>query len=488
MTENTGLLAGIYVRISQDAEDEGLGVARQRRDCESLAERLGWQVAEIYEDNDISASTGKLRPAYTRMTKDIESGYIRGVIVWDVDRLTRTPRELEDIIDWADKHRLSLANVGGEIDLSTPQGRMTARIKGAVARHEVEQSSRRIRRKNLELAEAGRHSGQRPYGWDKPPDKSLVINEAEAAVIRDAVNSILEGESMSGIVTRLNARGVPTLKGNEWNTVGLRSVVKRWRNCGVRTYHGKEMGKGLWEPLYSREKHERLLALLNDPSRAPGDRTGATRGNPPKYLLSHLIQCAECGSPLAGSKPRNYMVTVRLAEGPVKRERKFPARYDCRKIGCQAVGRFMEELDLFVSEYVIALLEREGVQVLGGDDDAAKESRDAISALEAKLSLISDQFVSDLITADQFQRMTAQLRPRLEQAKRNLERAMPPTEGLKDFAGPTARSAWEKATVEQRRHILKTLKRAGMKIVAGKTGRRGGQQDFSALSITWEGI
>lgn len=486
MATTTAINAGIYVRISQDAEDEGLGVARQRQDCERLAEGLGWNVVEVYEDNDISASTGKPRPAYQRMTRDIEAGAIRGVIVWDVDRLTRTPRELEDVIDWANKLGLDLANVGGEIDLSTPQGKMTARIKGAVSRHEVEQASRRIRRKNLELAEQGWHHGPRPFGWDVRPDKTLSINEAEASVVRESAMRTLEGDTLWGIVRELNARGIPTIKGNRWSTAGLRSILRRWRNCGVRTHHGKEMGKGLWEPLYDRETHERLLALLDDPARRTDPNWAPNRGTEVKYLLSGLMHCAGCGSKLAGAKARDYMVTVKLASGPVKRPRHFPARYDCRQDGCQSVMRRMDELDPFVSEVVVQFLEREGVHAGGGEEESAREAREEVEGLEAKLSLISDQFADDIITPDQFQRLTSKLRPRLEEAKRNLVRVTPTSGPLSDVSGPSARDTWENANIEQRREILKALIGFGMKITVGKTGRRRDEEyDYSAIDISW---
>lgn len=129
-TYESTVRAALYLRISRDSEDLGLGVARQRRDCEALAKAKGWHVVDVYEDNDISASTTRPRPAYQRMAQSVEAGELDGVVVWDVDRLTRTPRELEDVIDWAERHGLHLASVGGDFDLGTPQGRMTARIKG----------------------------------------------------------------------------------------------------------------------------------------------------------------------------------------------------------------------------------------------------------------------------------------------------------------------------------------------------------------------
>lgn len=72
--------------------------------------------------------------------------------MWDVDRFTRTPRELEDVIDHADRLGSKLASAGGDIDLATEQGRLMARMKGTVARYEVEQQRRRLKAKHRELA------------------------------------------------------------------------------------------------------------------------------------------------------------------------------------------------------------------------------------------------------------------------------------------------------------------------------------------------
>ena len=72
---------GIYTRISEDREAEGLGVKRQLEDCEQLAANRGWDVIDRYSDNDISAYSGKRRPKYRRMLKDIESGTVDSVVV-----------------------------------------------------------------------------------------------------------------------------------------------------------------------------------------------------------------------------------------------------------------------------------------------------------------------------------------------------------------------------------------------------------------------
>ncbi|GAA1171267.1 recombinase family protein [Nesterenkonia xinjiangensis] len=476
--------AGIYVRISQDTEDTGLGVKRQRQDCEALAARKGWEVVDVYEDNDVSASKGKPRPAYQRLARDVDAGRVRAVVVWDVDRLTRTPRELEGVIEWAERHGLELASVGGEIDLSTPQGRMTARIKGTVARHEVEQLSRRVRRKHQELAEAGKHAGPRPFGWDITADKRLTINRAEAAVVRECVRRVLAGEGLWSIVNDLTERGVTTPRGGPWQTQPLRRMLLRWRNCGIRTYKGQEMGPGQWEPIIDRETHERVVAHLTDPARKTNNRGTAVR-----YLLTSIAECGECGRYLVGKKGYTYRVKVPPLAGesePRYRVRTYAAAYTCPHAGCMRVSRPMTDLDEHVSAVVVGYLEREGVRLLGGDAEAAHEARSRVDALEAKLGLAADQFADDIITGDQFQRITGKLRPQLEAARSQLARSMP-ADGLEGFAGPDAATVWDGADVEQRRRVLRILGEVGLRIRVDRVGSGNGREyDPDSVTVTFE--
>src|SRR6478735_5573657 len=98
------LPAAIYTRISRDREGAGLGVDRQEADCRALAERLGWDVAAVFVDNDISAYSGKPRPQYRAMLEAIKQGRIRGLIAWHPDRLYRRAVDLEEIVTIAEAH------------------------------------------------------------------------------------------------------------------------------------------------------------------------------------------------------------------------------------------------------------------------------------------------------------------------------------------------------------------------------------------------
>src|SRR4051812_47535731 len=92
------MAAAIYARISRDRTGAGLGVERQEADCRELAERLGLDVAAVFVDNDISAYSGKERPGYDEMLRQLKAGSYDAVIVWHQDRLLRRVQDLETYI------------------------------------------------------------------------------------------------------------------------------------------------------------------------------------------------------------------------------------------------------------------------------------------------------------------------------------------------------------------------------------------------------
>ena len=89
--------AAIYTRISSDRDDDRQGVDAQEEDCRRLCERLGWEVAEVYCDNDISAADPrKRRDRYQQMLRDIAARKVDALAVAKADRLHRRPSELEE--------------------------------------------------------------------------------------------------------------------------------------------------------------------------------------------------------------------------------------------------------------------------------------------------------------------------------------------------------------------------------------------------------
>ncbi len=465
--------AAIYCRISRDAEQEGLGVARQEEDCRKLAKREGFTISDVYVDNDISASTKsrKPRPSYNRLLADARTGRIDVILAYSNSRLTRRPAEWLQLIELANTGRIRVKTVAsGEHDLSTADGRAVALTVAAWDAAEAERTAERVARAHKQLAESGAHNGPRPYGWDFNEDRSLRINPAEAAVVRECVQRVLAGDGIWKITRDLNDRGILTSTGRPWATQVLRRMLLRWRNCGIRTHHGKESGPGRWDPIIDRPTHERVVALLTDPVRRSNNR-----GTEAKYLLTSVAYCGECGRYVVGTNEFTY----ELKSG---RTRVYPHSYKCPHAGCMKVQRRMADVDEHVTRVVLGVLERDGVRLLGGDPVAAEQARERVAALEAKLAITADQFADDLITGAQLQRITGKLRPELEAEQAKLRKAQPSTE-LAEYTGPGVAKAWAKADVETRKRIIRLL---GMRITIYRVGPGNGRAyDPESVTIEW---
>jgi hypothetical protein len=117
-----GMRAAVYTRISQDGTGQRAGVSRQLEDCEALADRLGWEVTHRYDDNDLSAYSGPTRPGFEAMLKAMADSEFGAVICWHPDRLFRSMKDLERLIDIANGGRVQLRAVNAMVaaDLGLP--------------------------------------------------------------------------------------------------------------------------------------------------------------------------------------------------------------------------------------------------------------------------------------------------------------------------------------------------------------------------------
>lgn len=92
--------------MSQNREGAGLGVDRQRVDCERLARKLGWRVVAVYTDNNVSAYSERSRPGYRALLDDLENGRADAVLAWHTDRSHRSPTELEDYVEVCERQKV----------------------------------------------------------------------------------------------------------------------------------------------------------------------------------------------------------------------------------------------------------------------------------------------------------------------------------------------------------------------------------------------
>ncbi len=467
----TSRQAAIYCRISQDRTGAGLGVARQREDCEALATRLGWKVVTVLEDNDLSAYSGKPRPGYLALLEAIRRGEVTAVLAWHEDRLHRSPRELEDYIDTCEPRKVPTHFAqAGELDLVTASGRMTARIRGAVTRAESEHKSERTRRAQLQAAQAGKWlGGAQPFGWIVAKDGGAVLDRGPAREVREATTAILGGASLGSVVADLNRRGVTTSTGRAWNYTSLRQVLLRPRNAGLSVLNDEVVGTSVWPPILTEQQWRSVVAVLEDPTRRQ------SKSNVARWLLAGIAVCGTCGGPL-----RSATVAKNRARGTNR------TVYRCRVGGGGHVARAAQDVDDLVTAVIIERMRRDDWRDVllrpgqGGTPDGDALRVDAV-ALRGRLVEAADEYADGNITAGQLAQITAKVRDRLDDVEAAMGRTVRGSTMAPFVSGRDPQTVWSGLTVDRRRAVLEEL----MTVTVLAAQKRGNVFDPESVRIEW---
>lgn len=453
MNATPNFRAALYLRVSRDFTGEGLAVERQREDCLRIAESRGWKVVGEYVDNSISAyNASRKRPEYNRLVADYRAGQFDALICYDLDRLTRQPRQLEDWIDAAQQNGLALVTANGEADLQTDAGQMFARIKAAVARQEMDRKSARQARAARQRSEKGRPPlGVRLMGYTSRGE--LVPDEA--AAVRRIFELFYAGDSLRGVAAMLEAEKQPTRHGRPWHVGTVRGILMNPRYAGHAVYRGERTGqRGDWEPLVSEEVFEAIQARLTDPRRL------RHQGTDRQHLGSGLFLCSQCGGFMQSFSQH---------------------RYRCRS--CQ-FSRNMPPIDEVVHGLVRGVLAGADFAArLVPDDPEGEQLAAQISDVRARLASFEADYDNGLIDGQRFKTAADKARAELEQLNGRLARRSSGASlgHVLKSADPVA--AYDAAPLMVQRGVIAAL--MTVTIFPGVQGRKG--FDPESLKIEWKG-
>jgi site-specific DNA recombinase len=387
----------IYARVSLDQTGEGRSVVRQEDACRALAAARDYDVVGVETDSQ-SAYVERQRPGWERAKAAVERGEADVILAWQLDRITRSLTELEQVIELTERTGASIVTVSGELDLTSSTGRMLARILGAVARAEVETKAARQRLANQQRAAEGKPWPSGPTLFGYGPGGEVV--EAEAEAIQQAADDVLVGVSCYSIARRwseagLFPRSTRRQGGAEprWTPAGVKLLLINPRLAGLATYQGKEVGRGTWVPILDEAQHIQLKAFLTDPSRRVG---GSTAGPKPTTLLSTLAVCGRCGGTLSAGKNRGEFVYICKA-GHVQTPRQQADMW----VRSQAV----KNLALATSTGAFRI--EEEVQVDMAD----------VEKLRKRLDDLAASYAEGAITISQLNTASERLRERIEDAE-----------------------------------------------------------------------
>jgi len=483
------LRAARYLRISEDKAEDEAGVTRQDEDTAKLVADMGWDEAgPAYEDNDLSATKGKPRPAYERLMAAAARGEFDVIVVFQQSRLWRNRRERAEGIEVLSRAGVDvIPTKGARLDLSSAQGRVMAAMLGEFDTLEVEVKGERTQRAQRDATKAGLHlGGPRPFGWRVVPDPARQgkgtlayqlakvkpeLHETEAGEVRRLAHELLAGRSLGALVRDLNERGILTTWGKPWTAASLRVTLTRKRNYGIAEFNGEEF-PGAWPTIFDEATHRKLVTLLADPARR------LSPDNKVKYLLSGIARCGVlgCGLPVKSGSTTNRDGTRRRL-------------YKCPK---EHLFRSQEAADAVVTGVMLELLENmtpaQRLAMLAEDDPGSSVATDA-ARLRGKLAELLDMWQSDEITRPEFKQRSASLRAELQSVERKMARVSKVPILHEFLAAGDMREVWARLPLDRQRSIIREL--LEVMILPGDPGRtlvRGAPltEESVGLEITWD--
>jgi site-specific DNA recombinase len=295
----------IYTRVSSEEQAlEGYSLDAQLHRLRAYCTSQGWTVADVYTDEGISAKDME-RPELQRMLADIRDNKVDVVLVYKLDRLTRSVRDLYEMLHMFEQACVGFKSATEVFDTTTAMGRLFITIVGALAQWERETIGERVYLGQAQMVREGKYFGHTPpYGYALR-DGMLFVHPTEAYVVRTLFDLYLAGMGISRIVKYFNTpeNHVPRPRnGGAWSMKVVHHMLKNPVYCGYVRYGNKSktpnqemvIANSAHEPIISEETFNRAQQLMKQRRRVP------PRSGTGIHPLVGVLRCGMCGGPMIG--------------------------------------------------------------------------------------------------------------------------------------------------------------------------------------------
>jgi site-specific DNA recombinase len=397
----------IYVRVSTEEQaQEGFSIRAQEQKLKDFARIKDWSIFKIYMDEGISGKNLTERPAVQEMIADIENGDVKNVLVFKIDRLTRSTADLVYLIDLFNQEDCSFNSLTESIDTQTASGRMFLKIIGIFAEFERENIIERVKvgieRKVREGYAIG---GCVSYGYDRPKHQKIqTINEDEAEIVKEVFDMFVnQGVPINDIARRLNVRNVTTKNDVAWGSTAIRRLLANSNYIGnVRHHvHDTENGysvEGKHEAIISQEEFDIAQKILkNNRKSAPTKKP--REGN----YFSGFLRCGTCGY---------KMVTHNIYNTLKDGKESVTGSYRCQKKtvrACTSSSISHKKVEVAFYEYITGLVDLDIAEQIEIESQKKRENQAQIKAYEKKLQKLKTKedeamslYVADEMTFENY--------------------------------------------------------------------------------------
>jgi len=298
--------AAVYIRVSTDMQaEDGFSIEGQRAKLKSFADSQDWEIFEEYVDDGYSAKDLK-RPAMTKMLEDMEMQRFDVVLVYKLDRLTRSVMDLHALLKKFDRYSVKFKSSTEIFETTTAMGRFFITLVGAMAEWERGTISERVRFGVEQMVKEGRRpGGVMPYGYTQEGE----LVEAEATLIRRARQLYMDGMGYKSVAMKLNGEG-ELRRGSFWTSATVAYTIENPFYAGIirmgtKTAAGNYVnskkdervkcvyGTGTHPAIFTVEEYEQTKAFMQRKSSGGFSRIST-------YWFSGVLRCGRCGGAMFG--------------------------------------------------------------------------------------------------------------------------------------------------------------------------------------------
>ena len=304
--------AAAYARYSSDNQREE-SIEAQLRAIREYCEKNNMQVVKVYTDEAKSATTDD-RPGFLQMIQDSALGLFDVVIVHKLDRFSRDRYDSAFYKRQLKKYGIKLISVLEQLD-DSPESIILESVLEGMAEYYSRNLAREVMKGMKETALQCKHTGGKPpLGYDVTPEKTYIINEQEAQIVRTIFEMYATGKGYSEIINKLNQEGHKTQTGRPFGKNSIHDILKNEKYRGVYIFNRTERkinGKRNHRKSKSEDEIIRIEGgmprIISDEiweavqKRMEKNKKGANSAKE-IYLLSGLIYCGKCGGAMTGTR------------------------------------------------------------------------------------------------------------------------------------------------------------------------------------------
>jgi site-specific DNA recombinase len=404
--DNEKKLCGIYMRVStEDQAREGFSLPEQKERLEAYCKFNSYKIVEYYTDAGISAKTGNFRPEYDRMLEDGKQGKINMIIALKLDRITRSTRDWETLMDYLEKYNINIAFVNDDINTTTANGKMVSRIMMSVSQNEIERTSERTIIGLEGAIKQGHIPARAPLGY-KHIDKKLVPDPLTKDIVIRIYNLYFEGLTYNTIAKLFNKEKV--LYKTNWKDTSILKIITNVIYKGDyiqgKTTRNPRYFPNVVEPIVSKE--------LWDSCQVQKKKNQRNYMRSQTYIFLQKLKCPKCGRILAGG-----------ASHKIKAD-KWYYYYRCEK--CRGNIREHEiedsikellsdifEYDSVVNEFFLPVLQN---KIHNPKEDFEKE----ITNLNNKKIRIRKAYIDELFTEEEYKEETNTIENKIKDIQKKI--------------------------------------------------------------------